>query len=120
MADGRRNECKECIKACAKRWRADNPEKWIEYSRGWWAENRERGAEYQRKWQAENREKARAQSAVNNALKVNRLAKPDCCEDCGKETKLHGHHPDYTQPLEVDWLCPVCHSARHSRQRVPA
>jgi len=45
---------------------------------------------------------------------------PKPCEDCGQkhsprpgETKLHAHHEDYAKPLEVVWLCPRCHRARH-------
>ena len=146
--DGYVSHCKLCAKAYNKQWHADNrervaeanrkrkeanPERAAELGRRWWAENRERRAGYDRKWYSENRgqkaeysrryatknpEKARAQHAVNYALKANRLAKPTQCEDCNKEARLHGHHPDYTQPLEVDWLCPLCHSARHKKTRI--
>lgn len=35
------------------------------------------------------------------------------CEVCG-EQKSHGHHPDYTKPLEVIWLCPMHHRVLHA------
>lgn len=32
---------------------------------------------------------------------------------------MQGHHPDYSKPLEVEWLCPRCHGARHvGRERI--
>lgn len=34
------------------------------------------------------------------------------CEVCGA-AKVHGHHDDYTKPLELRWLCPKHHSEHH-------
>jgi hypothetical protein len=42
-----------------------------------------------------------------------RVVKPTVCEGCGAEKRLHGHHEDYGKPLEVRWLCGMCHKARH-------
>jgi hypothetical protein len=43
-----------------------------------------------------------------------RLVRPECCERCGTdEAKLQGHHEDYAAPLDVQWLCHLCHSAVH-------
>jgi hypothetical protein len=51
----------------------------------------------------------RAHNEVARALRTGELIKPKKCEGCGKEKKLGGHHEDYTKPLEVDWLCQLCH-----------
>lgn len=37
------------------------------------------------------------------------LRQPGQCEQCGRERDLHAHHPDYSLPLHVVWLCPQCH-----------
>jgi hypothetical protein len=40
------------------------------------------------------------------------------CEKCGVssgERALHGHHEDYSQPLDVVWLCSSCHRTEHNR-----
>jgi hypothetical protein len=59
--------------------------------------------------------KFRAREAVNKALKTGRLIKPRACERCSKpHAKLHGHHEDYSRPLDVAWLCPKCHKTRHA------
>ena len=38
------------------------------------------------------------------------------CENCGAEP-AQGHHPDYDKPLEVIWLCPMCHAAEHRKAK---
>ena len=35
------------------------------------------------------------------------------CEICGEE-KVHGHHDDYSKPLEVAWLCNSHHMQLHA------
>lgn len=61
-----------------------------------------------RRWRRENPEKYRAQNAVNNALRAGRLEKGPC-EICGSTERVHGHHDDYSHPLDVRWLCPAHH-----------
>lgn len=39
------------------------------------------------------------------------------CERCGAGY-VHAHHEDYGKPLEVMWLCPFHHSARHRERAV--
>ena len=31
------------------------------------------------------------------------------CERCHTTKNVHGHHADYSKPLEVTWLCVRCH-----------
>ena len=35
------------------------------------------------------------------------------CEGCGYALPVAAHHPDYTKPLDVEWLCVDCHAGRH-------
>lgn len=42
---------------------------------------------------------------------------PKPCEECG-EPDSEMHHPDYSKPLEVVWLCRPCHHALHKAQEV--
>ena len=50
-------------------------------------------------------------------VKTGRIKVPGTCSDCGLPAKLHGHHDDYTKPLDVRWLCPTCHIKEHARQQ---
>lgn len=58
-------------------------------------------------------EKNRARSAVRRAVISGRLTIPVLCEDCRSICKLQAHHDDYSQPLDVIWLCSPCHAMRH-------
>lgn len=60
-----------------------------------------------------NPEKRLARSAVRYAIKTGRLARPPFCSRCGSDNRIHAHHPNYEQRLEVLWLCSKCHSAAH-------
>ena len=65
-------------------------------------------------WRERHPERYAAHRAVYIALSQGRLVRPDACEGCGDtDARLHAHHPDYTAPLDVEWLCPPCHSAAH-------
>lgn len=57
---------------------------------------------------------------VHSALCNGTLVKPDHCSECGwkvqgRKRRLVAHHPDYSKPLDVVWLCRPCHDAEHKR-----
>ncbi len=111
MADGHLNKCKECTKHDARTNRANNLDYYREY-------DRKRGNRMSndaiRSYRLRNPVKWSAHILVNNKLKNGTLVKSDSCEDCGTtESILHGHHDDYAKPLEVRWLCPLCHKSWH-------
>lgn len=62
---------------------------------------------------ATNPEKLTARRAVNNAIRDGKLFKQPC-EVCGA-AKVHGHHDDYSRPLDVRWLCRVHHMQAHGK-----
>lgn len=43
------------------------------------------------------------------------LVKPELCACGGSPVK--GHHADYSRPLDVEWVCEMCHRLRHGSQR---
>jgi DNA-binding transcriptional ArsR family regulator len=60
--------------------------------------------------EAEEREKELARRAVDNALRSGKLAKRPCLV-CGDAAEAH--HADYSQRLEVYWLCRLHHKRLH-------
>lgn len=60
--------------------------------------------------------KAIAREKVRQALEHGILVKPKSCSSLvceGDYKRIEAHHPDYTKPLQVVWLCTVCHSRVH-------
>jgi hypothetical protein len=128
MADGHLNKCKECNKFDVRKNRQDNIAYYKAYDR-MRSNNPERVAgrsEYaktdeavlcrkkaRKKWVQNNAIKYAASVIVNNAVRDGRLEKKHACEVCGSAGKIHGHHDDYTKPLDVRWLCPQCHLDWH-------
>jgi len=127
MADGRLGKCKECTKTAVRANRAANDDHYRAYDRER-SQNPDRVAarlayhhtEASRvsrkkagiKWSEANPVKRRAQSAVSNALRDGLLTKQPC-HCCGSEA-VEGHHPDYSRPLDVVWLCTAHHSELHT------
>jgi hypothetical protein len=70
-------------------------------------------------------QKTIAQRAVTSAVSSGRLRTAERCERCGapdsqrvgQGIRLHAHHADYSKPLDVEWLCPSCHSKHHAAER---
>jgi hypothetical protein len=83
---------------------------------------REKGAtaEYDR-WRWENdpayRFRKKARIAFAQALKRGKIQRQPC-ERCGAEP-AEGHHPDYSKPLEVRWLCVQHHIEQHRQFPLP-
>ena len=74
---------------------------------------RERRSESQRKYyhNPANRHKDLARGAIADALRRGKIARRPC-ENCGS-AKVEAHHADYSKPLDVHWLCRICHEAEH-------
>lgn len=126
-----RATCKDCYKARVRAYRAANIERVREYDR-----NRpnaaERAAAHNRRydwsrldaekkasikasgmtWRERNRDKRRAHIILGNAIREKKIV-PQPCERCGFALGVHGHHEDYSKPLDVIWLCKKCHGQRH-------
>lgn len=63
--------------------------------------------------------KETARATVHRAVMSGQLIVPSVCSRCGGAARIHGHHPDYSKPLEVIWLCPVCHTDIHRALKGP-
>ena len=67
------------------------------------------------KWKSRNVAAVIAHKKVLNEIRYGRLARPDRCEECGNGGPLVAHHLDYSKPINVEWLCNLCHTARHEK-----
>jgi hypothetical protein len=122
MADGHLGKCKACAKLDVKTHRATH-ESVREY-------DRKRAAlphriclrtRITRDWRQTFRERARAQVIAGRAETEGVLKAPELCEGCGLKKRVEKHHPDYSRPLLVVWLCKPCHAiADKIRRRLEA
>jgi len=85
-------------------WLKKNPEKLKKY--------RDKGARLARERYPE---KNASRKMVSGAITLGILIRPTTCSRCLKECKPEGHHPDYSKPLEVVWLCRKCHNKEHEK-----
>lgn len=118
--DGLRHACRACTQRAWRDWRNRNLEKQRARERDWARSNypkyAARRAERQRERRAERPERLEANIAIQRQLERGAMVRPDHCEDCGRESLIQAHHPDYSKPLDVEWLCSGCHGRRHAAQ----
>jgi hypothetical protein len=61
-------------------------------------------------------DKGKSRKKLQQAIKRGKLVKPGKCSICNKKfdkCDLHGHHEDYSKPLDVVWCCQRCHHQIH-------
>jgi hypothetical protein len=118
MGDGHLNKCKECTKKDVADHRAVNLEKCRAYDveRAKRSERKHRNAEQAKCYRANDKRRSPAALKVCRAVASGKLIRLPC-ERCGRTDHIHAHHEDYDKPLEVVWLCPVCHKARHAEMK---
>lgn len=116
MANGRLGRCKECHKREIKRNRDENVDRVRAYDR-FRAKTPERKAAYAAKNKRKRKEMGpeydAAHNAVTRAIKSGVLIRPDHCSVCLVHGAPQAHHDDHSRKLDVMWLCPICHAARH-------
>ena len=117
---GLRARCKPCMNAYNRAHSKGTDYRSEEYR----AFNRDRKRRYvvgsgkevtyrlSRRYVATHPERKRAWAAVSRAVAKGTLVRPELCA-CGRPGLVEAHHDDYSKPLDVLWLCTVCHKARH-------
>ena len=130
--DGRQAYCKECARAVSLEHEKANPGMAARRTKEWAKRNPKHRARLKKESRLRNPktrreairrererypEKYRARTTLGHAVERGRVVKPTSCEVCGFEPEdsllIHGHHHDYSKPLEVHWLCHHCHDALH-------
>lgn len=93
-------------------WREKHPEHFKEWAHRNNTSERYRAyhREYQKRPDVKYKEKSR--EICRAYFKKHPEETKFFCEACGHDN-VKPHHPDYTEPLNVIWLCPACHKAWH-------
>lgn len=127
MKDGHFNKCKDCTKRDVREReliKSQDPS-WVAAER---ERNRIKQAHYRKlglakdtsnarkhAWRKRNPVKSKAHGAAARAFKKLILKAPINCQGCNKRQWDVKHHPDYSQPLLVWWLCHSCHGKAHRK-----
>lgn len=123
----------EKYKEKQRRYNENNREKINEKRRQYYLKNREEinfkeriflstctGKKESREYYHKTKEKfdikIKARNKLRYAVKVKKILKPEKCEMCFEKRKLHGHHEDYSKPIEVIWVCNFCHAQIHMKR----
>jgi len=82
------------------------------YGAEWMRNNKDKLKEYSKT--EINVYKNKARDIYRSALDTGKIKKQPC-EICG-EIKVDGHHTDYSNPLDVMWLCRKHHADQHRKE----
>lgn len=126
MSDKHLNKCKECTRSDVNKRRQENLERIRAYdklrdsmphriaARKEYAKTLEGKIAHARALKAQKLKfsnKYKARNTVNNAVRDGRLVQQPCLI-CGETAEAH--HPDYSRPLDVVWLCDKHHREAHA------
>ena len=114
MADGHLNKCKDCTKNDSfVRRNSERRAYVLEYERARAKSplRIEKAKETIKRWQSCHEERRKAHAKLSYAVKSGSVKRLDCFI-CGE--KAEAHHPDYSRPLDVVWLCSSHHKQAHA------
>jgi len=120
MEDGHLNKCKDCCKADNRQNRQAKLEFYHEYDkrRSSLPHRIQLRTAARLETRKMNPQKYFARTKAGNALRDGRLIKHDHCYFCNSDEHLEMHHPDYSQPLRVYWICRSCHRKLDSMMKL--
>lgn len=106
-----REYCREYIKTYTPKKNGENIKNMTEYLRIWRQENKDKMAKRQRNYRKNNQEKESCRQKTIRAVKNGKITKTACII-CG-DVNVEAHHDDYTNPLDVKWMCKKHHLEMH-------
>lgn len=110
MADGHLGKCKVCTRRDVTEHRrvSDNPREY-DRVRAKTAKRKEHAKRIMKAWTLKHPGRTATHKKVRRAVLAGKIVKTPC-QVCGSEFYVHGHHEDYSKPLDVIWLCARCHA----------
>ena len=105
--------CKLCYDMLEKRqFRLDNKNKVNKQQSDSYFKNKIIICDKRKKERNLFKNKFRARDMIKNMIRKGIIIRPNNCERCD-DVNPQAHHPDYSKPLEVKWLCKRCHMQLH-------
>ncbi len=112
MGDGHLGKCKPCARNDVRVHRAANLDRVRQYdtARSVLPHRVALRKQSFSEARAQHPERVRAAAILGNAVRTGKVT-PAPCWVCG--AKAEAHHPDYSRPLDVVWLCVEHHRQAH-------
>ena len=120
MADGHLNKCKTCTKTDVhERRHGAGRDTVLAYDRlrASQPHRRENAKRVIGRWAKEHPKRKLAQAKLSYAVNTGRIIPWATCSIPGCDHKPEAHHPDYSRPLDVVWLCSAHHKQAHALAR---
>ena len=76
--------------------------------------NRGNRTEQTRRYIKKHYVKVTAHRRLSEAIQQGKVERHSKCSVCGGCDNIMAHHEDYDKPLEVIWLCWICHNNVHN------
>lgn len=69
------------------------------------------------RWRQRHKDKAQAQNKISSLIEQGKITPPNVCsnDECNEANGIEAHHPDYSKPLIIKWLCRKCHLRQHKK-----
>lgn len=112
--DGYQSRCKDCNRLSMQKYRESDPQKYREHCNKAYAKKREERIAKTLAARMFNPLKHKARTIIYNAVLSGKVERSEICENCDRERFTQAHHHNYHKPLDVNWLCPPCHSRLHA------
>lgn len=107
--------CKPCKLARSNAFYHANRKEELVRFREVYQKNKKRVAENTLRSRKKHPHKEPARNKLRAAVRSGKLKRLPC-EKCGNP-KSHGHHTDYSKPLDVIWLCVTHHMELHRKYK---
>lgn len=117
LKDGLASECKTCSKERMGLWVLKNSQQWRNRCKKYHKQYRDNHSVecklYNKKTRLKYPDRVKCRSSILTAIRSGKIKKRNSCEIC-YNGPTHGHHEDYSKPLDVIWLCSRCHAMLHA------
>lgn len=115
MSDGHLNKCKDCTKDDNRKNRASKHDYYIAYDMKRDATPERKVALLSARARYKNRHKDKILARNKAWSRYRKIVGQQICGICGSKENVEMHHPDYSRPRDVQWLCKRCHEALHAK-----
>jgi len=112
---GHRWNCKECHRRQMVGYYREYAERHRAAVSSWAERNPERKQAVNDAYRRRHPDRQAARRQLQRAIRAGRISRGPCAV-CGTTVDIHGHHEDYSKPLDVIWLCGRHHREYHAGQ----